>query len=229
MENHEILEKEALRLIEKLLNNDIRASIDEDSFKEYSVKISLEEKGKINLFYSPNKKDFKINTKNIKEIKDEELINDIWNTLIIGSDKNTIYLNKGYEIDVDGSYFNGKTAWASIIRKDGKVIKELSGLVKTDNIKNSHQIAGEIKAVIESIKFCQTFGINEIRLYYDYSGLKFWAKGLWKTKLFVSKYYQDFMQEVKIKIDWVKIESHKGYLWNEKVDELAKKAINQDG
>ena len=102
-------------------------------------------------------------------------------------------------------------------------------MVKTDNIKNSHQIAGEIKAVIESIKFCQTFGINEIRLYYDYSGLKFWAKGLWKTKLFVSKYYQDFMQEVKIKIDWVKIESHKGYLWNEKVDELAKKAINQDG
>jgi len=229
LENHEILEKEALRLIEKLLNNDIRASIDEDSFKDYSVKISLEEKGKINLFYSPNKNDFKINTKNIKESKDEELVNDIWNTLIIGSDKNSIYKNKGYEIDVDGSYFNGKTAWASIIRKDGKVIKELSGLVNTENIKNSHQIAGEIKAVIESIKFCRTFGINEIRLYYDYSGLKFWAKGLWKTKLFVSKYYQDFMQEVKIKIDWVKIESHKGYFWNEKVDELAKKAINPNG
>ncbi|MCE1164229.1 MAG: hypothetical protein LWX07_02370 [Bacteroidetes bacterium] len=226
-DNNEKLEKGALILIEKLLKKGYRASILEDSFREYSVKVAVEGKGNACVYYSPSKDTYKITLKEIKDEKDAHEISLLWESKKKISVKDSVYTNKGYEADVDGSYFNELTSWASIIRKDGSIISELSGLVDTSNIKNSHQIAGEIKAVIETVKFCHKNKIKKIRLYYDYNGLKYWAKGIWRAKIFITQYYQNFMKDVKIEIDWVKIESHTGVYWNELADKLAKKAIEK--
>ena len=219
------LEETAWLLVEKLLLAGFPATLDDDSFRDYSAKIEVEGRGGINLYYSPKKKIFKTT---FHEIKDKTVVKEIKKILeqdLSEMNSGVTYTNKGYEVDVDGSCFNDSTSYAAIVRKDGKVIKEISGLVNTDRIKSSRQITGEIKAVIEAVKFCNANEIEEIRLYYDYNGLKYWALGQWKANLISTKYYRDFMKKQKIKIEWVKISSHTGVFWNEQVDILAKSVI----
>jgi ribonuclease HI len=219
------LEEAAWEIVEKLLLAGYTATVGDESFRDYSVKIEMEERGRINLYYSPKKKVF---TTTYHEIKDKTTAKELKRILELDlSEENSddTYTNKGYEVDVDGSCFNDLTSYGAIVRKDGKVIKEISGLVNTDKIKSSRQITGEIKAVIEAIKYCNANGINDIRLYYDYNGLKYWALGQWKANIISTKYYRDFMKIQNIKIEWVKISSHTGVHWNEMVDKLAKSVI----
>jgi len=221
------LEETAWEMVEKLLLAGFPATVDDDSFRDYSVKIELEGIGVINLFYSPKKKTF---TTTYHEIKDKTTSKEIKRILELDlSEANNggTYTNKGFEVDVDGSCFNDLTSYGAIIRKNGKVIKEISGLVNTDKIKSSRQITGEIKAVIEAIKYCNANGIDDIRLYYDYNGLKYWALGQWKANIISTKYYRDFMKKQSIKIEWMKISSHTGVFWNEQVDKLAKSVITE--
>jgi ribonuclease HI len=225
MKNRKELEETAWILVEKLLLAGFPATVDDESFREYSVRIEVEGRGGINLYYSPKKKTFKTT---FHGIKDKDAVKEMEKILELDlSDANSgeTYTNKGYEVDVDGSCFNDLTSYGAIVRKDGKVIKEISGLVNTDKIKSSRQITGEIKAVIEAVKYCNASGIDEIRLYYDYNGLKFWALGQWKANIISTKYYRDFMSKQSIKIEWVKISSHTGVYWNEQVDKLAKSVI----
>jgi len=138
-----------------------------------------------------------------------------------------IYKNTGYEADVDGAYKNGITTYASIIRKNGRVITQLTGVVKPEEVDGSHQIAGEIQGVIETLKWCKTHYVKTIRIYYDYLGLYMWATGGWKARKKVSENYVKFMKNNKIKIDWVKIPAHFGYSWNESADKLAKETLTK--
>lgn len=221
------LEEEAWLIVEKLLLAGFPATVDDDSFRDYSVKIELEGLGLINLFYGPRKKTY---TTTYNEIKDKTTSKEIKRILELGlyeSNSGGTYTNKGYEVDVDGSCFNDLTSYGAIIRKEGKVLIEISGLVNTDKIKSSRQITGEIKAVIEAIKYCNAKKIEKIRLYYDYNGLKYWALGQWKANIISTKYYRDFMKKQTINIEWVKISSHTGVYWNEMVDKLAKSVITE--
>ena len=225
MKYRKVIEETAWTLVEKLLLAGYPATVDDESFRDYSVKVELEGVGGINLYYSPRKKTF---TTTYHEIKDKTIAKELKRILepdMADANSGGTYTNKGYEVDVDGSCFNDLTSYGAIVRKDGKVLKEISGLVNTDKIKSSRQITGEIKAVIEAVKFCNANGIEEIRMYYDYNGLKYWALGQWKANLISTKYYRDFMRAQTIKIEWVKISSHTGVYWNENVDKLAKSVI----
>jgi ribonuclease H-related protein len=218
----QIKEKSA-EFIKKLCDNEIFADIIPDSLREYSIKIKVNDFGIVNLYYKPTENSYKIT---LQEIKNKpEVLQKIWNELNNIADKN-IYINKGFEIDVDGSYRNGITSYGVVIRKDGKKIKELSGTLDPSEVEGSHQVAGEIRAVKEAVSWCRENKINDVTLYYDYNGLEKWAKGKWKTKKNVSRDYADFMKTDKIKIKWVKIESHTGKKWNEYADRLAMEAIN---
>ncbi|MFA5011460.1 MAG: RNase H family protein [Ignavibacteria bacterium] len=227
MKNRKILEEQSWKILETLIEAGFPSSMDDDSFREYSAKIEVEGIGIINLYYSPKKKGFKLGFHEIKEKTIRAEIKELLSSIDISVTEDGIYTNKGYEIDVDGSYFNSKTSYATIIRKNGKVIKELSGLVDTSKVKSSNQITGEMKAVIKAIDYCNENKIRKIRLYYDYNGLKYWAAGKWKANLVSTKYYQDFMSKQTINIEWIKVPSHTGIYWNERVDELAKSAITK--
>lgn len=226
MKNRKIIEEQSWKVLELLIESGFPSTMDDDSFREYSARIEVAGYGFIDLYYSPKKKSFKLGFHNIKDKKIAEELRKIFSGIETSAPEDGVYTNKGYEIDVDGSYFNNKTSYAAIIRKDGKVIKELKGLVDTQKVKSSNQITGEMKAVIKAIDFCNQNKIRKIRLYYDYNGLKYWAQRKWKANLVSTKYYQDFMSKQNINIDWVKISSHTGVFWNERVDELAKSAIN---
>jgi len=218
------LKEKSSEFINILCKKNICADIIPDSLRDYSVKIKINDFGAVNLYYKPTQDTYSVL---FQEIKDEEksvLLQKFWNELHEITDCE-IYKNKGYEIDVDGSFQNGIASYGVVIRKNGKIIEELSGILDESEVQGSYQIAGEIKAVTESINWCRENKINEVIIYYDYKGLEKWAKGLWKTKKSVSKNYFDFMKEEKIKINWVKIKSHTGKKWNEYADKLAARAI----
>lgn len=221
---HKLKEKSS-EFISHLCEKNIPADIVPDSFREYSVKLKANDIGVINLYYSPTQDGFKITLQEIKEEGDRLIIQSYWNEMHGIKEEIEIYKNKGFEIDVDGSYRNGVTSFGSVIRKNGKIIAELKGIVEAPLVKGSHQIAGEIKAVTESVEWCKENGVKEVTIYYDYKGLEKWASGKWKTKKSISQKYYSFMKRNNIKIHWVKIESHTGKKWNEYADRLAARAI----
>lgn len=145
----------------------------------------------------------------------------------ISEESNAIYKNVGYEADVDGAYKDGVTTYAAVIRKDGEIVAELTGIVSQEEVDGSRQIAGEIKSIIETLKWCKANNVHAIRIYYDYSGLYMWSTGKWKTNKKVSINYAQFMKSNTIEIEWIKIPSHSGCMWNEYADKLAKKTLVQ--
>jgi ribonuclease HI len=216
------LKEKSCEFIKKLSNKNILADVIPESLREYSIKIRANDFGIVNLYYKPTQDSYLITLQEVKN--NPQVLQKIWNKLNeIKEEK--IYTERGYEIDVDGSYRKGITSYGVVIRKDGKVIKELSGMLDPSEVGGSHQVAGEIKAVTEAVTWCKENEINNVAIYYDYKGLEKWARGQWKTKKAVSKDYADFMKIEDLKIHWVKIESHTGKKWNEYADRLATKAI----
>jgi ribonuclease HI len=219
------LREKAEELNKKFKKEKIDSSIDESRWEEYCLTLELKYNsivsGEIKLYYSPNKNNFKyvnrISSNAVKEIALQ---------IQTGTLDSKIYKNKGYEIDVDGSYQNGKTAYGAIIRKDGKVIKKLSGIVSERDVDGSRQIAGELQAVIETVNWCKKKSITDITIYYDYAGIENWARGKWMAKKNISKQYAMFMNKAGMKIEWQKIKSHTGVYWNEEADKLALSALD---
>lgn len=219
------LQDKASEFINRLKSRGLDAEIAEESFREYSVKISLEGNGVINLFYAPTKDEYKLTVNEIyqKSVADEIL--KLWNPGY--RDAGSVYTEKGIEIDVDGSYMNGITSYGAVIRRNGKMIGKLSGILDESEVEGSHQVAGEIKAVKESVEWCVRNNIGKATFYYDYTGLEKWAKGAWKTKKNLTSGYGNYMKNIPVSIKWVKIESHTGAEWNEYADRLAKEKIMQ--
>jgi len=220
-----ILREKAEELNKKFKGKKIDSSINESRWEEYCVTLELKYKGKesgeIKLYYCPNKKNFKyVNRISVKAIKETAL------QIQTGTSDSEIYKNEGYEIDVDGSCQNGKTSYGAIIRKDGKVIKKLSGILSERDVDGSRQIAGELQAVIETVIWCRKKSITDVTIYYDYAGIENWARGRWMAKKNITKQYAMFMSKSGMKIEWQKIKSHTGVFWNEEADKLALSALN---
>jgi len=201
-------------------------SVELKYWEEYCVTLEISKNnfviGNMKIYYSPNKKSYKY----VFKIDDEKKCEEIKTILSLNVPE--IYKNKGYEIDVDGSYQNCRTGYGAIIRKDGKIVKELNGIVKETDVDGSRQVAGELKAAMEAVKWCNENSVKDIIIYYDYDGVRKWAKREWKAKKPVTKEYAEFMKDVKINMHWVKIKSHTGIYWNEQADKLAGRAtINE--
>jgi viroplasmin and RNaseH domain-containing protein len=128
-----------------------------------------------------------------------------------------------YEIYVDGSFITGATGYGAVILKNGKVVDELCGAVSAAEVNNTRQVAGELIAVREALKWCREHSITEVSIYYDYLGIEKWATGQWKTNQPLTQDYARFVRECPIKIHWHKVDSHTGNRWNDRADALAKK------
>lgn len=128
-----------------------------------------------------------------------------------------------YEIYVDGSFINGATGYGAVILKNGKVVDELCGAVAASDVNNTRQVAGELIAVKEALKWCLEHSITEVSIYYDYLGIERWATRQWKTNQPLTQEYARFVRESPIKIHWHKVDSHTGNRWNDRADALAKK------
>lgn len=91
----------------------------------------------------------------------------------------------------------------------------------------SRNVAGEICGAMTAMQFCIDHHIKSLDLYYDYTGIAFWATKVWKAGKDITKNYVKFYDSIqdKLYVNFIKVKSHSGIKLNERVDKLAKAAI----
>lgn len=95
----------------------------------------------------------------------------------------------------------------------------------------SRNIAGEIEGVKQAILWAIDSNKRRIKIFYDYEGIEKWATKEWKSKVKASKEYSNFFDEKSklINIEFEHVKAHSGIVYNEKADELAKRALLSQG
>ncbi len=88
-------------------------------------------------------------------------------------------------------------------------------------------VAGEIAGSMAAVSLALERGMKKVTIFYDYMGIEKWARGEWKTNKEGTRKYREFMQshQDKIEISFSKVAAHTGVKYNERADELAKKAL----
>lgn len=96
-----------------------------------------------------------------------------------------------------------------------------------DCIDESRNVAGEICGAMTAMRFCVDHNIKALDLYYDYTGIAFWATKVWKAGKDITKNYVKFYDSIqdKLYVNFIKVKGHSGIKLNERVDKLAKAAI----
>ena len=129
---------------------------------------------------------------------------------------------------VDGSYndANKKVGLGVIMGVGGDIVR-ISKEVAANDLISMRNVAGEIKASEEAIKYALEHGAKKIVIYHDYEGIAKWCNGQWKTNLEGTKAYKEFYLSVKdkIEIEFIKVKGHSGNKYNDEADILAKKSI----
>ena len=130
---------------------------------------------------------------------------------------------------VDGSFDKRKKTYSYgvVLLKNNIVLDELSNAANDPKYAESFQIAGECFGALNAIKWAIEKNYESITIYYDYLGIEMWATGQWKANKTVSKDYVKFFgaYQNKINVSFVKVKAHTGVTYNERADELAKKAL----
>lgn len=141
---------------------------------------------------------------------------------------------------VDGSFSDKlKEPYPKKYSYGALIISKAYGKVLEDRLFNSYKdeeglkiqnVAGELKGVMEVLKWTQTNNFNKITFYYDYEGIEKWVTGEWKAKNAITQEYVNFVKEYKEKADieiyFEHVKAHSGISYNEQVDKLAKAALN---
>lgn len=133
-----------------------------------------------------------------------------------------------YEIYTDGSFRNGRAAWAFIvvIQPLDQVVHEASGIVEdTQAVEQIWNVAAEIEAAMRAIKYAKDTE-TVVTIISDYQGIQGWADN-WKTNNIWSEAYANFAKENKEIISEFKfVKGHSKNKWNDYVDELALKRLS---
>ena len=79
-------------------------------------------------------------------------------------------------------------------------------------------------------KWAMSHGYKDILICYDYEGIEKWATGVWKSKTELTSKYATSMKSWgnSINIRFRKIAAHTGNHYNERADQLAKRAIEEE-
>ena len=131
---------------------------------------------------------------------------------------------------IDGSFNKqrGIVGSGGVILVDGEEIEFSTG-TREKIFRDYWNVSGELLAAIHVVKYAIEKSYQSCSLYYDYMGIEMWATGRWKTNNPLTTMYADKMKEWKqqIRIDFHKVQAHSGVYYNERADELAKRAITE--
>ena len=139
--------KASEKFIQILKDEGIDAAVIENSFRDYTVRLSISDgdksAGKINIYYSPKKDSYSLGMHALKDKSIIPKLEECWNSKFLASDGST---GQGHEIYVDGSFQNGLTGYGIVILRDGQMIEELSGSIPDAFVQGTRNIAGELAA-----------------------------------------------------------------------------------
>ena len=95
----------------------------------------------------------------------------------------------------------------------------------------SRNIAGEIEGVRQAVLWAIDSKKQKVKIFYDYEGIERWATKEWKAKAKIAQEYSKFFDEKSklINIEFEHVKAHSGIIYNEKADELAKRALLSQG
>lgn len=134
------------------------------------------------------------------------------------------------QIYVDGSFntVTGVYGYGLVVIIEDEIVYVEKGSGIEDREKCSRQIAGELKAAMRGVEYAIKEGYKNILIFHDYEGISHHATGYWERKGKSSQDYYNFMnhsmEENRLEVIFVKVDSHTLDLYNELADELAKSA-----
>lgn len=145
--------------------------------------------------------------------------------------ENTIHLY------TDGSY-NPETqiaGYAGVFVFQNEIVHTINGSIY--DINGSRNVAGEIKAVEESLKELLTGAIlfdeeTNLIIHHDYLGVGNWITNKWRTNTIETVTYKETVSNIidelpsSLNISFEHVKGHSGNKFNDKADELAKTACN---
>ena len=203
----------------KILNNFRIIGIVHHQFQEIYF---LEKDGeylKIQMFYN---KDFKPTTINILKSTSQRIVDDFISNL---TEKNN---SKIIKVFIDGSFKQPNKIGAGIVIIDNdKTHQFYKFITKYPKHRN---VTGEILAAVLAFEYAKNEKIKKLEIFYDYNGIKMWAKGEWKTNTEITKKYKKLYDHYSkfLEIYFSKVKAHTGNTYNELADKLAKKAILEE-
>lgn len=89
----------------------------------------------------------------------------------------------------------------------------------------SRNVAGEVMAAMAVVEACKkVVYLEELTLYYDYSGIECWAKGTWAARSILAAVYKESLKDLPFRLSFRKVKAHSGDKYNDMADWLAKQA-----
>src|SRR5205085_8960913 len=137
-------------------------AIVDDSFRDYTVKVAVSDGGRdygnVNLYFSPKAKAFSLKTHELRDKSMAARLEDCWHD----EPRRAEAPARGWQLYVDGSCINGATGYGVVVLRDGEVVAELCGPVSSADVGGTRQVAGELRAVEEGLRWCQQHAVGEI-------------------------------------------------------------------
>lgn len=192
--------------------------------------ITDNDKGIVNSWDECKLKTNKVSGAKFKKFKTLEEAKDF----IEGKEESDSFYENGDVFFVDGSFDQNSNyySYGLVYLKDLEIIHMESG--KSNKYPESRQVGGEIMGVMKALNYASKNNMKDVKIAYDYEGIRSHALGLWKPKEETSKIYKawfdDFISKNKdMNISFVKVKAHSGIIFNEYADELAKKELGMSG
>ena len=130
---------------------------------------------------------------------------------------------------VDGSFDVkiGSYGFGCVIIDPEQKLTRLNGKADKAEAATARNVAGELLATMNAVKYAAEHSYKKLTVYHDYEGIEKWYNGKWKAQSFVAVAYLEFVRKYRsfVSVSFVKVEAHTGNTLNEEADRLAKSAL----
>ena len=100
---------------------------------------------------------------------------------------------------VDGSFDvkSGSYGFGCVIIDPEQKLTRLNGKADKAEAATARNVAGELLATMNAVKYAAEHSYKKLTVYHDYEGIEKWYKGKWKAQSFVAVAYLEFVRKYR--------------------------------